>query len=55
MKRNLVMLIFETRNGSDWVGQFYELFHRESQEKAFKEKRSKVQKLFKEIQKILNS
>ena len=52
MGKAVISLMFE--KGSRWKGALYPLFHRESDQKAFEQKRPKIEKLLKKIEKILN-
>lgn len=52
MRKGVITLIFE--KGSRWKGELYPFFDRESEQKLFEKKREKIQKLLKEIEKLLN-
>lgn len=52
MKRGVITLMFE--KGSEWRGELYPLFDRESEQKLFEKKRAKIQKLLQKIENVLN-
>jgi len=52
MKRGIITLIFV--KGSNWKGELYPNFDKESEQKFFEKKRRRIQKLLKKIEKILN-
>lgn len=53
MKRGIITFIF--KKCSNWKGELYPCFDKESEQKLFEKKRKKIQKFLKKIERVLNA